>query len=111
MEGKTGMIYSIVYDAVRRKAATTPPNDLIANTEMAAAIGMICKELHREIDLSKITEPAEIKEQFLIMMKEVNNTELSEEAAILLEKVKKYKVKGMVNETLQDLETLTGAVI
>ena len=35
------MTYLIIYDAVRKKAATTPPNILIGNVEMAAGIGMV----------------------------------------------------------------------
>ncbi|MBQ3665043.1 MAG: DUF3837 family protein [Lachnospiraceae bacterium] len=99
------MIYSIVYDAVRRKAATTPPNELIANTEMAASIALVLKEMNETMDFSEIKEPVEIKESFLKIIDQRENG-LTENSKIFVERIKKYKVKKMVNETMEDLENL-----
>ena len=99
------MIYSIIYDAVKRKAATTPPNELIANTEMAACIGLILNEINVTMDFGEIKEPADIKENFLKIVEEREN-ELTGISKIFIKAIKKYKVKKMVNETMEDLENL-----
>lgn len=104
------MIYSIVYDAVKKKATTTPPNALIANTEMAAAMGILLKEWYPEPDhvktLSKVTTPEELKEQFLHLTGGKEPEGMSAEAKILSEQIRQYKVRKMVNETMEDLIAL-----
>ena len=34
------MIYNIIYDAVKKKTTTNPPNIFIGNVEMAAGMGI-----------------------------------------------------------------------
>ena len=109
------MIYSIVYDAVRKKASTKPPNQLIANTEMAAAIGIVLREVKPEWEIEKLTEPEEMKRQFMEIMETTGLDHLSEEAKTLCELVGHYKVKKMdsgtmVRSTMEDLKCLAQSV-
>lgn len=96
------MIYSIAYEAVKKKASTTPPNGLIANTEMAASIGLILKETDISLATDSFKEPETIKNAFLEVIGE-KEAALSETSVILLDLIRKYKVKQMVNETMEDL--------
>lgn len=100
------MMHELIYDGVRRKAATEPPNELIGNVEMAAGIGIILREINREMDFGNVKEPADIKENFLNIINEFNQEELSDLSRILMGRIQKYKVKQMVNETMEDLEIL-----
>lgn len=100
------MIYEIIYDGVLRKAATEPPNEFIGNVEMAAGIGIVLKEIDREIDLSDIKEPTDFKEKFLNIMKDYDMEKLSDNSRNIVGQIMKYKVKRMVNETMEDLEIL-----
>ena len=73
------MIYSIAYDAVRKKVSTTPPNELIANTEMAAGIGIILSRLGISLNFEDIKEPEDIKREFLGIMERADKGSMSEE--------------------------------
>ena len=100
------MIHSIVYDAVRKKAETTPPNDYIGNVEMAAGIGLVLKDINMQMDFSDINTPNDVKEVFLDIIKDYGEGKLKGQSKIIYEKVVKYKVKKMVNETMEDIEIL-----
>lgn len=97
------MIHNIIYEAVRKKAQTTPPNEYIGNVEMAAAIGIILKDKRLAMDFTKIETPEEIKEKFLSM---VPRDTVEGENLIMYDRIVKYKVKKMVNENMEDLEIL-----
>ncbi len=97
------MTYLIIYDAVRKKAATIPPNFLIGNVEMAAGIGIIMNEIGQDFDISDITEPEMIKQRFQEYLKEVNPDALSSQSKIIIELIEQYQVKKMVNERLRNL--------
>lgn len=96
------MIYSIIYDAVRHKARTTPPNIFIANTEMAAAVGILLNQTGKSLNLEEIKVPADIQNGFTELL-EQDNLQLNEEQEILADLVKRYKLRDMVNETMEDL--------
>ena len=100
------MIHNIVYDAVKKKALTNPPNDYIGNVEMAAGIGLVLKEINLEMEFNDINEPCDVKEKFLNIIKEYGEDKLTGQSKIIYEKVVKYKVKKMVNETMEDIEIL-----
>lgn len=100
------MIYSIAYEAVLKKAATNPPNELIGNTEMAAGIGIILKEIQTELESSDFNTPQDIKDKFIELIDGMNGSVLSDTSVIIYERIKKYKVKDMVNETMDDLKHL-----
>lgn len=101
------MIYGIIYDAVKRKAETTPPNNYIGNVEMAAGIGIVLHGMKKKLDnIEAMEEPQELKEQFLKIVEEVGVEQLDDLSKIIVEKVKKYQVKEMVNETMEDLVIL-----
>lgn len=100
------MIHAMIYDGVLRKAATEPPNEFIGNVEMAAGIGIVLKEIKKKMDFSDVKEPADIKEKFMDIIKDIQTEELSAVSRIIVELVKKYKVIRMVNETMEDLEIL-----
>lgn len=100
------MIYNIVYDAVKKKTMTNPPNIFIGNVEMAAGIGMVLAEIGRKMDFENIKEPVEIKENFERIMEETENVSLSDTSEIIVELIEKYQVREMVNETMEDLEIL-----
>ena len=104
------MIYSIVYDAVRKKASTTPPNALIANTEMAAAMGIILKELKIQQDSLKAATPEELYENFFEKIAGKETETMSDASKILFEQIKRYKVRKMVNETMEDLLALVNGL-
>lgn len=97
------MTYLIIYDAVRKKAATIPPNILIGNVEMAAGIGMVMHEAGMEFDISGITEPEMIKVRFEEYLKNMDLDNLSAECRIIVELIEHYQVKRMVNEKLGNL--------
>ncbi len=100
------MIYNIVYDAVKKKSQTEIPNNLIGNVEMAAGIGMVLKELKQTMDFSEIEEPIHIKESFERIIDKTDKGELSEGTVIIIGMIEKYQVKGLVNETMEDLRIL-----
>jgi hypothetical protein len=100
------MIYEIVYDAVERKAATTPPNDYIGNVEMAAGIGIVLAKIDKKLVLDGVQEPDIIREKFLEIVEETEEDSLDDKCKIIIEKVRKYQVKKMVNETMEDLIAL-----
>ncbi|MBQ3584944.1 MAG: DUF3837 family protein [Lachnospiraceae bacterium] len=100
------MIHEIIYDGVLKKAATNPPNEFIGNVEMAAGIGIVLKEIGKEMNFDELKEPEDIKAAFLNLLEDVQSERLSDVANIIVERVKKYKVKKMVNETMEDLEIL-----
>lgn len=102
------MNYNIIYDAVKKKAKTDPPNILIGNVEMAASIGIILHEMNEKLDFSSVKEPGDIKAQFENLVNKIGVEKLSEISSILLKQIEKYQVKVMVNETLEDLKTLVG---
>ncbi|MCI8668918.1 MAG: DUF3837 family protein [Lachnospiraceae bacterium] len=97
------MTYLIIYDAVRKKAATTPPNIFIGNVEMAAGIGIVMHEAGMEFDIYGITEPEMIKVRFEEYLKNMDLDKLSEECRIIAELIEHYQVKRMVNEKLRNL--------
>lgn len=96
------MIYSIIYDAVRHKARTTPPNIFIANTEMAAGVGIILSQTGQHMNLEEIKAPGDIQNRFAELY-ESGTLNLNEEQEILADLIKKYKLRDMVNETMEDL--------
>ena len=100
------MIYEIIYDAVIRKANTNPPNRFIANTEMAAGAGIVLSHMNGELDTEKITAPSDIKELFLEYVENNKNVNLSKTDEIIIEQIRKYPVRKMVNETMDDLKYL-----
>ena len=100
------MIHEIIYDGVLKKAATNPPNEFIGNVEMAAGIGIVLKEIGKEMNFDELKEPEDIKAAFLNLLEDVQSERLSDVANIIVERVKKYIVKKMVNETMEDLEIL-----
>ncbi|MDE7156922.1 MAG: DUF3837 domain-containing protein [Lachnospiraceae bacterium] len=102
------MTYLIIYDAVRKKAATTPPNNLIGNVEMAAGIGMVMHEAGMEFDITDITEPELIKQRFQEYLKKMEPDSLSAESKIIIELIEHYQVKRMVNEKMRNLLDLCG---
>lgn len=106
MEGIIYMIHQIVYEAVKKKAGTNPPNEYIGNVEMAAGIGLVLKEIGKEMDFGSISTPQEIKESFLELISDYGKDKLSDTAKIICGRVEKYKVKAMVNENMEDLEIL-----
>lgn len=97
------MIYQIIYDAVRKKATTSPPTYLIANVEMAAGIGIIMEEIGKEFDNSQIIKPETIKERFLEYIEDIPMNSLSAQSKTILELIQEYQVKEMVNEKLRNL--------
>lgn len=103
------MIYEIIYDAVIKKANTTPPNDYIGNVEMAAGIGIVMYKIKRNLDLSEVNEPEDIRKAFLDMAEETNKADFDETCEIIFQKVMKYQVKKMVNETIEDLKLLVSS--
>ena len=103
------MIYEIIYDAVIKKANTTPPNDYIGNVEMAAGIGIVMYKMKRELDLSNVTTPEEIRVAFLNMAEELGKNDFDEMCEVIFQKVMKYQVKEMVNETIDDLKLLVSS--
>lgn len=100
------MIYQIVYEAVKKKARTNPPNSYIGNVEMSAAIGLILKEVGKEMNFDNISTPKDIKESFIEQIKEYGEDKLSEISQIMYKQIVKYKVKDMVNENMEDLKIL-----
>lgn len=100
------MMYGIIYDAVKRKADTTPPNDYIGNVEMAAGIGIVLHQINREMDMEQAETPQDIKDIFLKIADEIQTDSMDDLCRIIIEKVKKYQVKKMVNETMEDLHIL-----
>ena len=58
------MIHEIIYDGVLKKAATNPPNEFIGNVEMAAGIGIVLKEIGKEMNFDELKEPEDIKALF-----------------------------------------------
>lgn len=99
------MIYNIIYDAVKKKTKTNPPNEFIGNVEMAAGIGIVIDECKITLDFSNITEPEMLKKEFL---EKVVRDNLSEMGRIIVDLVERYQVKTMVNETMEDLKILAG---
>ena len=100
------MVYNIIYDAVKKKTRTTPPNLIIGNVEMAAGIGIVFKEIEYSANLEEITEVREIKEMFENKVSQIQQDKLSDTSRILIELIHRYQVKTMVNETLEDLKIL-----
>ena len=58
------------------------------------------------MNFDELKEPEDIKAAFLNLLEDVQSERLSDVANIIVERVKKYKVKKMVNETMEDLEIL-----
>lgn len=100
------MNYYIVYEAVKKKASTDPPNLFIGNVEMAAAIGLVLNEQKYDLDLTQVETPIQIQELFLKHVEEMSNADLSEQSKVLIDLTKQYQVKQMVNETLDNLKDL-----
>lgn len=100
------MVYSIIYDAVRKKAATVPPNVLIGNVEMAAGIGMILKEIGETLDYNEIHTPEELREVFLKLIDERGEDGISELMKNTLQEIRKYEVRPLVNEKMDNLYDL-----
>ncbi len=100
------MTYRIIYDAVMRKAETTPPNDYIGNVEMAAGMGIVLSRTKKELEFQNISTPQEMKDEFLSAINESEKDNLDELCGIIMEKIIKYQVKEMVNETMNDLKNL-----
>lgn len=94
------MVYQIIYDAVKIKAKTTPPNEYIGNVEMAAGIGIVLDEQKLELDFDKIESAEMLREEFL---SKADEDKASDVGKILINLVKKYQVIKMVNETMDDL--------
>lgn len=97
------MTYLIIYNAVRKKSVTNPPNSLIGNVEMAAGIGIVMEEMGIPFDILGIAEPEMIKERFLNYLKDKNLDDLSAQSRTIVELIEDYKVKKMVNEKLRNL--------
>lgn len=102
------MTYLIIYDAVRKKASTTPPNHFIGNVEMAAGIGIVLHEAGLEFDSTDLTEPEMIKQRFQDYLKKMEPDSLSAESRIIIELIERYQVKRMVNEKMRNLLDLCG---
>lgn len=100
------MIYNIIYDAVKKKTTTNPPNIFIGNVEMAAGMGIVLGELGMQMNFEKIDEPGKIKDKFNEIMKESDVSKLSDMSNTIIELINRYQVKDMVNETMEDLEIL-----
>ena len=100
------MIYNIIYDAVKKKTTTNPPNIFIGNVEMAAGMGIVLGELGMQMNFEKIDEPGKIKDKFNEIMKESDGSKLSDMSNTIIELINRYQVKDMVNETMEDLEIL-----
>lgn len=103
------MIYSIIYEAVKKKSMTNPPNRFIANVEMAAAGGIILGELGLKFDEEKQNENIDTPElisETIISLVSKRKDDLSEQGKILFDLIQKYQVKKMVNETMEDLLNL-----
>lgn len=103
------MIYKIIYDAVIKKSNTTPPNDYIGNVEMAAGIGIVMNKIKKNLDLSNVETPEDIREAFLNMAVETARDNFDEMCEIIFQKVMKYQVKEMVNEDMEDLKLLVNS--
>ena len=101
------MNYDIIYDAVRKKSRTIPPNLYIGNVEMAAGVGIVLGEAGLKLDYDNISTPEQLKENFLKVIENTDINSLSEEKRTIVDTICKYKVKEMVNENLQDLIYLT----
>lgn len=100
------MIYNIIYDAVKKKTTTNPPNIFIGNVEMAAGMGIVLGELGMQMNFEGIDKPGKIKEKFTEMLGEADTSKLSDMSNIIIELINRYQVKDMVNETMEDLEIL-----
>lgn len=105
------MNYYIVYEAVKKKASTTPPNLFIGNVEMAAAMGLVLEELKLDLDFESVDTPQKLKDVFVGKIADLSTEHLSEEAVILIDLVKEYQVKQMVNENLDNLKDLAKHVL
>lgn len=99
------MIYNIIYDAVKKKTGTNPPNDFIGNVEMAAGMGIVLSECRMTLNFDEIKEPEGLRSAFL---KNVKKDNLSDMGKIIVDLVERYQVKDMVNETMEDLIILAG---
>ena len=100
------MIYNIIYDAVKKKTTTNPPNIFIGNVEMAAGMGIVLGEIGTQMNFEGIDKPGKIKEKFNEIMKESDVSKLSDMSNTIIELINRYQVKDMVNETMEDLEIL-----
>lgn len=103
------MIYNIIYDAVKKKTTTNPPNIFIGNVEMAAGMGIVLGELGVQMNFEGIDEPDKIKEKFNEILEESDVSKLSDMSNTIIKLIDRYQVKDMVNETMKDIEILVNS--
>lgn len=96
------MIHELTLWAVERKMKTVPPDILIANTEMTAAIGYVYKEVGINSRI-EFNSPEELYNDYLNRKNNIDISEITEFCQNLIKVLDIYKVLPMVNETIEDL--------
>lgn len=99
------MIHSLVPEAVIRKSQTVPPDTIIGNTEMAACIGLICKDAKIN-EIPDFQTPYELYDNFMAQLDSLDESLISETSIKMIDMLKQYHVLPMKNETIDDLKMI-----